>query len=82
MRKSLPIVITLAAQEQNRAAVRAEALNTIADVLQQWIDSGNVYQQMPHHMLSNWIAVLRGQEPLGADFEKVWDENTDKLYEP
>lgn len=23
----------------------------------------------------------KGQEPLGSDFEKVWDENIDKLYE-
>jgi hypothetical protein len=25
--------------------------------------------------------ITREQEPLGADFEKVWDDNVDKLYE-
>jgi hypothetical protein len=26
-------------------------------------------------------AIAACQQPLGADFEKVWDENTDRLYQ-
>jgi hypothetical protein len=27
------------------------------------------------------LNLLPQQEPLGTDFERVWDENTEKLYE-
>jgi len=28
-----------------------------------------------------YASLLDGQEPLGSDFEKIWDENTGYLYE-
>ncbi|GBF26239.1 hypothetical protein MnTg02_01276 [bacterium MnTg02] len=28
-----------------------------------------------------YAALLKGQEPLGADFEAIWDSNVDSLYE-
>ncbi len=29
-----------------------------------------------------YATLLSRQEPLGADFETVWDSNTDELYQP
>lgn len=32
-------------------------------------------------MAEIYRGLLVGQKPLGADFEKVWDNHTDELYE-
>lgn len=44
-------------------------------------DSLDTFNSAVHEIVSTTLAELEG-EPLGAEFEAVWDANKGKLYEP
>lgn len=41
----------------------------------------NDQQEFAHRISAVYATLLEKQESLGADFEAVWDENVDRLYE-
>lgn len=43
-----------------------------SDGVKRWVDS----------MAPVYDSLLKGQEPLGAEFEAIWDANVADLYEP
>ncbi len=50
-------------------------------------DSVLIIPPTPLHEFANSVAnvfasLSEGQEPLGAEFEAIWDENVDLLYQP
>ena len=41
-----------------------------------------VNDEFEAHLAEIYAALAKDQEPLGAEFEAVWDANVDDLYEP
>jgi hypothetical protein len=37
--------------------------------------------EFPNQIAAVFASLSEGQEPLGSDFETIWDANLDKLYE-
>lgn len=38
-------------------------------------------EEFAHQIASVFAALSKGQEPLGSEFEAIWDSNVDILYE-
>ena len=39
-------------------------------------------EEFEAHLAEIYAELAKDQEPLGAEFESVWDAHTDDLYEP
>lgn len=43
---------------------------------------GRMVEALPDNVAKALAKFAEKQEPMGAEFERVWDENVDKLYTP
>ena len=46
-----------------------------------WVMGSDGVKRWVDNMAPVCASLLKGQEPLGAEFEAVWDANVDALYE-
>ena len=47
-----------------------------------WVMGGDGVKRWVDNMAPIYDSLLKGQEPLGAEFEAIWDANVGNLYEP
>lgn len=49
----------------------------------QWKDpTADTSEQERDEINDWWLQLMQSMEPLGSEFERVWDDNVATLYEP
>lgn len=70
-------------ERQQSARERKRALGLVSVTVWLTPEHAEVIKRLARDDLAAVYASLsEGQQPLGADFEAVWDANAEKLYEP
>lgn len=67
-----PVRYTITDNNPSYSAIAEQIKSSISD-----LNSGSFAGRISEF----YASLLKGQEPLGLEFESVWDANVDKLYE-